>query len=136
MPEDHITNNKIFHLIFPRYKFHIQICLLFIIPTLIIVMFINLLLVCWTNHTVYFANQIYSQKIQKTRKISICTQNTIKIECILYKICTAGCQLRPCPIWFFCPWWYSEGPMVEPGERNRQLNKRAKKMILLSILML
>lgn len=44
--------------------------------------------------------------------------NTIKIEYILYILCTTALRPGIGPILFFCPWWHSEGPMVEPGGRG------------------
>lgn len=44
--------------------------------------------------------------------------NTIKIEYVLYKICTAVLGVKTSPIWSVCPWWCSEGLMVVPrGEK-------------------
>lgn len=46
--------------------------------------------------------------------------NTIKIEYIWYKICTALLKLKTSPIWSFCPWWCSEGLTAGPTGRDTQ----------------
>lgn len=46
--------------------------------------------------------KFYFQKY-KNKENKYMYTNTIKIEYVLYKICTAVVQLKTSPIWSFCP---------------------------------
>lgn len=46
--------------------------------------------------------------------------NTIKIEYLLYKICTAVVRVKASPICSVCLWWCSEGLTVGPGGEKIQ----------------